>query len=41
MSAALADVDPGYLRARGALHIDLAQALTAADARDAAAQHIH
>lgn len=41
LNEALADADPDYLRARGGLHIDLAQALTAADARDAAAEHVH
>jgi tetratricopeptide (TPR) repeat protein len=40
LNEALLDMDPEYTRARGALHIDLAQALMAADARDVAAVHI-
>lgn len=40
LSAALEGVDPEYTRARGGLHLDLAQALIAADAQDAARGHL-
>lgn len=40
LSTALVDLDPEYTRAKGALHIDLAQALVAADARDEARRHL-
>lgn len=40
LSTALAGVDPEYTRATGALHLDLAQALIAADAQDAATVHL-
>lgn len=40
LSSALVDIDPEYTRAKGALHIDLAQALVAADARDDAFIHL-
>jgi hypothetical protein len=37
---ALGSMDADYIRARGGLHLDLAQALTAADAPDEARRHI-
>ena len=40
LNDALAGVDPEYTRARGGLHLDLAQALIAADAPDAAQHHL-
>ena len=40
LTSALAVASPEYVRAKGNLHVDLAQALTAADARDAAVEHI-
>jgi len=40
LDGALSDIDPDYIRARGGLHIDLAQALMAADAQDAAVEHL-
>lgn len=40
LQGALAGMDADYIRARGGLHLDLAQALTAADAPDAARGHI-
>jgi hypothetical protein len=41
LSTALSEVDPEYTRARGGLHLDLAQALIAANLQDAARQHLH
>jgi hypothetical protein len=40
LSKALAATAPEYIRAKSGLLIDLAQALTAADAPDAAAEHL-
>jgi hypothetical protein len=40
LTKALAVASPEYVRAKGSLHVDLAQALTAADAPDAAVEHI-
>lgn len=40
LSGALAVIDPDYIRARGGLHIDLAQALMTADAKDSAVEHL-
>lgn len=40
LSGALVDIDPEYTRAKGALHIDLAQALVAANAREDALSHL-
>ena len=40
LSTALCSVDPEYTRATGALHLDLAQALIAADAQDASRVHL-
>jgi tetratricopeptide (TPR) repeat protein len=40
LEGALAGMDADYIRARGGLHLDLAQALTAVDAPDEAQRHI-
>ena len=40
LTGALAGVDPEYTRAKGGLHLDLAQALIAAEAPDAAQHHL-